>query len=76
MAGYTQAQYEKLCAAIASGLKKVRYDAQNEIDYQTSDEMLRVKRDMEAALGLDASGNALAASGTSRMSVAVYVLGR
>jgi hypothetical protein len=76
MAGYTMAGYEKLCAAIASGLKKVRYDAQNEIDYQSTDEMLRAKLNMEQALGLDPAGNVLNPSGTSRMSVGVYVSGR
>lgn len=59
---WTQADYQALCRAIASGLKRVRYNAGNEVEYQTAAEMLSIKREMEAALGLGANGQSVGAS--------------
>ena len=72
---WTLPQYQKLCAAIASGIQKVKYDVGNEVTYQTSNEMLRIKSEMEAALGLDTNGNPLNRNNFNR-TVGVYRSGR
>jgi hypothetical protein len=76
MAGYTMPMYDKLCKAIASGVMRVRYDQGNEVTYQTGEHMLRVKRDMEQALGLDSAGNPIAAGTVFDTTVGVYESGR
>lgn len=72
---WTLLHYQKLCAAIASGAKRVRYDNGNEVEYQTTSEMLLLKTKMEQALGLDASGNAVSVPRYDR-TVGVYSSGR
>ncbi len=72
---WTLAQYQKLCAALASGAKRVRYDNGNEVEYQTTSDMLDLKASMEKALGLDASGNPVSVPRYDR-TVAVYSSGR
>lgn len=51
MATFTQTQYETLCAAIASGTKKVEY-ADKKVEYKSLKDMLAVKRLMEEDLGI------------------------
>jgi hypothetical protein len=72
---WTMPQYEKLCAAIARGVMRVRYDAGNEVTYQTSSDMLNVKREMETALKLNSDGTPLSANSFNR-TVGVYRSGR
>lgn len=75
MAGWTLPQYQKLCAAIASGVQRVRYDAGNDVAYQSTADMLRAKIEMETALGLDTAGNPLS-TGSFNRTVSVYRSGR
>jgi hypothetical protein len=72
MAAFTSTQYQTLCATIATGVLKVRYDNGHEVTYQNAAEMLDVKRQMEAVLGLDSTGNPLAAGQTFDRTVGVY----
>lgn len=51
MAGFTQEQYDALCAAIATGTKAVKY-ADKEVQYQSTAQMLEVKNLMEEDLGI------------------------
>lgn len=48
---YTVAQLQALEAAIAQGVTKVRY-VDKEVTYRSLDEMLRIRDDMKAQLGL------------------------
>jgi hypothetical protein len=54
MPQYTQAQYDTLVAAIAQGVTTVKY-GDKEITYRSLNEMLRIKKEMEADLGLKTS---------------------
>lgn len=76
MAAWTEAQYQKLCAAIASGILRVRYDTNNEVMYQSTADMLLVKSQMERALNLDAAGNPIGSTTRFDRSVGVYSSGR
>lgn len=49
--GYTQDQYDKLVAALASGAKFVKY-SDKEVEYRSIAEMQALKREMEIALGI------------------------
>ena len=49
---YTIEMYNALIEAIATGAREVWY-GDKRIAYRTLDEMLRVKADMEAALGIN-----------------------
>lgn len=48
---YTQEMYNTLIEAIATGTKEVWY-GDKRVAYRSLDEMLRVKADMELALGI------------------------
>lgn len=48
---YTQEMYNALIEAIATGAREVWY-GDKRVAYRTLDEMLRLKQDMERALGL------------------------
>lgn len=54
--GYTLEQYNALCAAIAQGVRVVQY-ADKMVTYNTPEQMQKLKRAMEAALGIDPDGN-------------------
>lgn len=58
---WTETDYQALSRAMAQGLKRVRYGAGNEIEYQTLEEMRTLKRDMETALGLGPNGQPVGA---------------
>lgn len=49
--GYTIDQYNSLLAAIAQGALIVKY-ADKEVQYRSLDEMNRIKKQMEASLGI------------------------
>lgn len=52
---FTTAQLASLEKAIAQGARRVRYqteDGERQVDYQSLDQMLRVRRIMRKALGL------------------------
>ncbi len=49
---YTQAMYNALIEAIATGAREVWY-GDKRVAYRTLDEMLRLKNDMEVYLGLN-----------------------
>lgn len=49
---WTTADYNTLCAAIASGARKVKYE-DKEVEYRSLNEMLRIRKQMEAELGLN-----------------------
>jgi hypothetical protein len=68
---WTVEQYQKLCGAIARGVRRVRYSADNEVEYFSLDQMLAAKKAMEEALGLDTNGQPLA-SRTYDRTVGVY----
>lgn len=53
---YTIEQYQKLKAALAGGELQVRY-ADRSVTYRSADEMLRILRQMESELGLNANNN-------------------
>jgi len=53
---YTIDQYNQLTAAIAQGVLKVEY-ADKKVEYRSLTEMLRIKKDMETELGLNAGAN-------------------
>jgi hypothetical protein len=48
---FTQEQYTALCAAIAQGVLKVEY-GDKKIEYRSLNEMMRIKTQMENALGI------------------------
>jgi len=49
---YTLAQYNSLIAAIAEGVRKVKYE-DRETEYRSLSDMNRIRVQMEKALGLD-----------------------
>ena len=49
---YTQEMYNALIEAIATGAREVWY-GDKRVAYRTLDEMLRLKNDMEVALGIN-----------------------
>lgn len=51
MADFTQDQYDRLCRAIAMGAKTVKY-GDEEVTYNSMDEMLRLRDIIAADLGL------------------------
>jgi hypothetical protein len=51
MPDFTQQQYELLCKAIAMGAKKVKY-GDEEVEYNSLQDMLALKEIMAADLGL------------------------
>lgn len=53
---YTMDQYTALCAAISSGTKEVEY-SDKKVVYQTTQNMMAVKNQMEVELGLKESPN-------------------
>ena len=48
---YTQSDYDKLCRAISSGTRQVRF-ADRTVEYRSLDEMVRVKNMMARELGI------------------------
>lgn len=56
---WSQSDVTKLERAIASGVKRVRYSPTHEVEYQSTDEMLRVLETMRAALSDDGRGGAI-----------------
>lgn len=50
MTTYTQAEYDTLKAAYASGAKRVKYSDGREVEY-SRDEMKQILGEMEASLG-------------------------
>lgn len=52
---YTQASLDAIYIAIATGASKVKY-ADKEIEYRSLDDLYRIKRNIEAALGVN-NGN-------------------
>lgn len=67
MSAFTQEQYNTLCAAIAEGARRVKYQ-DKEVEYHSLSEMLRLKTAMESDLGLNGAGETLG----SRRAVGVY----
>lgn len=56
MAVYTQQEYQSLVRSISLGVTKVQYG--NKItEYRSLNEMLRIKSEMEADLGISTFGN-------------------
>lgn len=55
MATYTQAQYDKLVAAIAEGVLTVEY-GDKKVTYRSLAEMKQIKAEMEVDLGLRKPG--------------------
>lgn len=53
---FTQQQYDALNTAIAQGAKKVKY-ADKEVEYNSLDEMLKLRRLMESELGIGNANN-------------------
>lgn len=51
MAGFTQAQYDALCQAIAEGVLIVKHEGKT-VEYRSLDQMLQIKALMERDLGL------------------------
>lgn len=53
---YTQQHYDLLTAAIAQGALKVEY-SDKKVEYRSLNDMLRIKKAMEAELGLTPDNN-------------------
>ncbi|WP_448682593.1 phage head-tail joining protein [Pseudomonas nicosulfuronedens] len=56
MMSYTLEKYQALKAALAGGELQVRY-ADRSVTYRSVDEMMRILRQMEGELGLNANSN-------------------
>lgn len=67
MSSFTQEQYTALCAAIAEGARRVKYQ-DKEVEYHSLTEMLKLKSVMETDLGISGAGNGLG----TRRAVGVY----
>lgn len=55
MSSFTIEQYNTLCAAIAEGARRVKYQ-DKEVEYHSLTEMLKLKNVMENDLGLNGTG--------------------
>lgn len=54
MSSFTTEQYTALCAAIAEGARRVKYQ-DKEVEYHSLTEMLKLKGVMETDLGINGS---------------------
>lgn len=56
MSSFTVEQYNALCAALAEGARRVKYQ-DKEVEYHSLSEMLKLKGVMEADLGIGAGSD-------------------
>ena len=71
--GYTIEQYNMLCNAIGEGVRQVQY-SDKMVTYRSLDEMIRIKNDMQASLGI--GNNAQVDKRFSGRNVGCYVSGK
>lgn len=72
MAGFTQADVDRLQAAIASGLQRVTYSDGRTVQYQNLDQMLQALNVMRA----DVAKEAAKTTGTGRRRLTIARVGR